>query len=86
MLLSNEIKKEALKDSLRNHERLEQLKAINKEDIQSIHITLNVSNGDRLEIISIKPMLIKPEILATYDGIKDTSEFMYDTISLLLQD
>lgn len=86
MLLNNEIKKELLKDSLRSHGRLEELSAINKDDIQSIHITLNVDIGDRLQIITIKPMLTKPEILATYDYIKDTSEFMYKTISALLQD
>lgn len=86
MLLNNEIKKELLKDSLRNHGRLEQLNSINKDDIQSIHITLNVDIGDRLEIINIKPMLTKPEISATYEDIKDTSEFMYKTVTKLLQD
>ena len=85
MLLNNEIKKEILKDSLRNYERLQQLNSIDKDDIKSIHITLNVNNGDRLEIITIKPMITKPEIEATYDDIKDTSTFMYKTISKLLQ-
>ena len=86
MLLNNEIKKELLKDSLRSHGRLDQLSAINKDDIKSIHITLNVDIGDRLEIITIKPMITKPEIEATYEDIKDTSTFMYKTISKLLQD
>ena len=85
MLLKNEIKKEILKDALRNYERLDQLNSINKEDIESIHITLNVDKGDRLEIISIKPMLTKPEISATYEDIKDISEFMYKTVTKLLQ-
>ena len=84
MLVNNEMEKEILKDLLRNHERLEQLNSINKDDIKSIHITLNVDKGDRLEIISIKPMLTKPEISATYDDIKFTSTLMYKTISNLL--
>ena len=85
MLLNNEMEKEILKDLLRNHERLEQLNSINKDDIKSIHITLNVDKGDRLEIISIKPMLIKPEISATYEDIKDTSKFILNYTSEFLQ-
>ena len=86
MLINNEMKKELLKDSWRNHGRLDELSAINKDDIESIHITLNVSNGDRLQIITIKPMITKPEISATYEDIKDTSTFMYKTISKLLEE
>lgn len=86
MLLNNEIKKELLKDYLRSHGRLDQLSAINKDDIKSIHITLNVDIGDRLQIITIKPMITKPEIEATYEDIKDTSTFMYKTISKLLEE
>ena len=85
MLVNNEMEKEILKDLLRNHERLEQLNSINKDDIKSIHITLNVDKGDRLEIISIKPMLTKPEITATYEDIKDTSEFIIKFTNEFLQ-
>ena len=85
MLVNNEDKKEILKDSLRNYERLEQLNSINKDDIKSIHITLNVDTGDRLEIISIKPMLIKPEISATYEDIKDTSKFIINYTNRFLK-
>lgn len=86
MLVNNETKKEILKDSLRNHDRLEQLNSINKDDIKSIHITLNVDNGDRLEIITIKPMLTKPEINATYEDIKDTSKFILKVTSEFLDE
>ena len=86
MLLNNEIKKEVLKDSIRNYERLEQLKAINKDDIKSIHITLNVDNGDRLEIINIKPMLARYEILPTYFDIKETSQIILNTTSAFLKE
>ena len=86
MLLNNEMKKEILKDSLRNYQRLEQLNVINKDDIKSIHVTLNVDVGDRLEIITIKPMLTKPEIEATYEDIIDTSKVILKVTCEYLQD
>ena len=85
MLVNNEMEKEILKDLLRNHERLEQLNYIYKDDFKSIHITFNVDIGDRLEIINIKPMLTKPEIKVTYEGIKNTSEFILKFTNEFLQ-
>lgn len=86
MLVNNEMEKEILKDLLRSQGRLEQLNAINKDDIKSIHITLNVDIGDRLEIITIKPMITKPEITATYEDIKDTSKFIIKFTNEFLQE
>ena len=86
MSLNNEIKKEILKDSLRSYGRLEQLNSINKDDIKSIHITFNVDIGDRLEIITIKPMITQHEITSTYEDIIETSKVMLRATCELLEE
>ena len=72
-----ELKKIILKDMLRNKTRMEELIEINREDIISINISLNVKDGETQKLVNVKPCLIEPVINGVYYNLLNTSKMNY---------